>query len=232
MGPYKKHIRFFIVLFLFTLIVAGVRLYWIKKALPSKATVLYIDHTRFTHPMQYYPVVSYQTRSGEVVTRGTYNLPINTGQTVDILYNPDDMQEFRLNATYWLWYDIWSWYRMIWIAIAMYYLVHFIVKRSSRHATWPVVENGGESDATIGLDYSRTDPVSIETVTVSPVGIAKSTKRLPRVVKAVLLLLLPVSVFLVGHIWDVPYARQIAVVVFLGIIALGSPSGPAPDGDI
>ena len=232
MTPYKNHIRFFLVLFLFTLIVAGIRVHWINKALPSKATVLYIDKTHFIRPTQYYPVVSYQTHSGEVVTRGTYNLPINTGETVSILYNPDDTHDFRLSTTYWLWYDIWSWYRIIWVAIAMYYLVLFIVRRGSRHKTRAVGRDGSESEPTLSRDYSSTDPVSINTLTVNTAHIDKNTKRLPRVVKVVLLLLLPVSIFLIGQIWDVPYARQIAVIVFLGLVALGSPSGPAPDGDL
>jgi hypothetical protein len=232
MTPYKKHIRFFVVLFLFTVVVAGIRLHWIHKALPSKATALYIDHTRFTRPMQYYPVVSYQTQNGEVVTRGTYNLSISTGQTVDILYNPDDAQEFRLNISYWLWYDIWSWYRMIWIAIAMYYLVLIIMKRTSRRTTLPLVENGGGSEPIISRDSSTTNPVSTEAIAVNPTRNDQKTKRLPRVVQVFLLLLLPVIVFLIGQIWDLPYARQIAVVAFLGLITLGSPSGAAPDGDI
>jgi hypothetical protein len=208
--------------------VAGIRLHWINNALPSKATVLYIDHTRFSHPMQAYPVVSYQTHSGEVITRGTYNLPINTGQTVGILYNPDNTQEFRLNTPYWLWYDTWSWYRMIWIAIALYYLVLFIVKRNAKRTTG----NGNASKTVSGRGYSKNDDVSIETVTIKAARIDKNTKRLPIVVKGVLLLLLPVSLFFIGQIWGVPYARQIAVVVFLGLVALASPFGSATDSDL
>lgn len=121
---------------------------------------------------------------------------------------------------------------MILIAIAMYYLVLFIVKRSSKLTTQPVFEYEWSSEPVISSDYSKTDPFSSEIVAVSPHRINKKTKRLPRALKAVLLLLVPVSVFLVGQIWDVPYARQIAAVLFLGLIALGSPSGPAPDGDI
>ena len=229
---YKKHIRFFIVFFLFTLIVVGVRLYWIHKALPTKATVLYIDHTRFTRQMQYYPVVSYQTLKGEIITRGTYNLPINSGEVVNILYNPDDLQEFRLNTNYWLWYDIWSWYRMIWVAIAMYYLVFFIVKRRSRYTTQFVFETKNQMGPAVGFNHFKIIPISKENLNRNDKTAPKTINRLPKIVKVVLLLLLPVSIFLIGEIWDLPYTKQIAVVIFLGLVALGSPSGAAPDSDL
>jgi len=228
MRPYKKHICFFIILFLFTAIVVGIRLHWINNALSSKATVLYINQTHFTRPAQYYPVVSYQTTSGEIVTRGTYNLPISTGETVNILYNPDDTQEFRLNTPYWLWYDIWSWYRLIWVVIAMYYFALFIVKRNARRTT--VDENAGER--LTSRYYSKTDDVVIGRVTIKPAATDKTERRLPRAVKAALLLLLPVSLFCAGQIWKVPYTRQIAVVVLLGLVALGSPSGSTTDNEL
>ena len=204
MSPYKKHIRFFIVLFLFTAIVAGLRIYWISKALPSKATVLYIGHTRNMRHMQFYPVVTYQTVSGQVETSGTYNLPIDPGQVVDILYNPDDSKEFRLHTNYWLWYDIWSWYRLIWVVIAIYYVVLFIVNKNtvaSRNAIKVTTNN------------------------------SRKNIRLPRVVKALLFLLLPITVFLVGQIWDVPYAKQISLVILVVYVAVGSSLGSAPNGD-
>jgi hypothetical protein len=194
MSSYKKHILFFIIFFLFTVIVAGVKLYWIQKALPSRATVLYIDQTRFIIPKQFYPVVSYETLEGNVVTRGTYNLPVIAGETVEILYNPDAVREFRLNTTFWLWYDIWSWYRLILVLIAMYYIVLYIVQRSWRRTKQHLFENKGDIEPTSGFDDSTITPNSIESVADVYVRTPRRMNRLPRIVKAGLLLLVPVSV--------------------------------------
>lgn len=231
MGNYKNHILFFLVLFFFTIVVAGLRIYWINKALPSKATVLYIGNTRIQHTTQSYPVVSYHTYSGEVVSRGTLNLPISAGETVDILYNPDETKEFRLNTPYWLWFDIWSWYRMIWVAIALYYIVLFLAKRSSMRAARLRMTIESELQPSIGRQYPGNDPV-LEVLEERPARTTKKRKPLSRGVKLVFLFMLPVSLFLVGQIWQVPYARQVAVVILLAIIAMGTPSGEVPDGDI
>jgi hypothetical protein len=232
MKNYKYYIYFFLFIALFTLIVAGFRLHWIHKALPSKAKVLYIGQTRFIRPTQYYPVVSYETLDGEVVTRGTYNLPISIGETVSIVYNPDNIQEFRLNTSYWLWYDIWSWYRMIWIAISMYFLVLYLVKLSSNRKTQPLFKNESRNGSMIRNDVSETDTVSINTIAFNPDRTSRKTKRFAILAKAILLFLIPISLFFIGDIWGVPYAKQISAIILLSLIALGSPSNSTTDSDL
>ncbi len=233
MSPYRNHIRFFVILFIFTSVLAGFRLHWISKALPSKATVLHIKERRFIkNPMQYYPVVSYETIEGNIVTRGTYNLPIETGQTVDILYNPDDVQKFRLNTRYWLWYDLWSWYRLILVIIALYYIVLFIVKRSSRHPPLNTPKDSNEIEPNTDFADVKIPSISVQRPSSHNTKAVHPNRRSPRAAKAVLLLLLPISIFLIGQIWEVPYARGLAVVIFLGLFALGSPPASKSDGEL
>lgn len=130
----SKHIRFFIIFFFFTALVAAIRLYWISKAQPSKAVVLYIKRAK-THrgSSQYYPIVEYPTNDYIIRCAGSSNLPVEAGQTLNILYNPQDLYDWRINETYWLWFDIWSWYQFALLAIILYYVLRFVLLKTDKN---------------------------------------------------------------------------------------------------
>ncbi len=232
MAVYKQHIRFFAIFFLFTVIIGGARVYWLHKALPSKATLLYTELIGSGLSRQYYPVVSYKTQNEQVAARGTSNLPISSHQAVDILYNPDNVQEFRLNTTYWLWHDIWSWYRLILVVIVMYYVALFVIRKSSTSSTRDVIVSRNEGRPNSHRKRSNTHALLFGSVAKEDARFMKKTKRLSRRVKALLLLLLPITVFLVGHIFDVSIAKQVGIIIFLSFIALAPFSGSSAYDDI
>lgn len=205
MGSIKKHIRFWAFFLLFTLALVAIRTFWITNALPAKALVLYTGET--THRIkQYFPVVSYHTVKGDVQTAGTYNLPITPGESVNILYDPNDVKKFRINTTFWLWYDIWSWYRLLLVVIALYYGVLFIVKRSPEKKSVPY--DWSEEAELVRLSRIRTAPAS------------KPQLRLPKWLKALLVLLLPITLLAAGEWGKLPYATGLGVIVVLTYMGL------------
>jgi hypothetical protein len=221
----KADIIFIALFFLFSVIVAGMRLHWIHKAVPSTAHVLYTGETRSGRSSQKFPVVEYDTYRGRVETRGTYNLPMEPEQYYAVVYDPDDVESFRLNTPFWLWYDIWSWYRLLIVGIALYYIVFFLVRRSMKQK-----EAEAALYASLSRELGEQPPPGLfedEPMLVTEIAEVPKTQqrsRIPRWAKALLLLSVPVVIFAAGETWNIPYTRAIAAVVLLGLIALGSPS--------
>jgi len=204
---FKNHRKFAILFISFTLVLAASKFYWIYNALPSEATVLSIEKDQTVRPFQYYAVLSYNTEWSKVETRSTYNLPVSPGETVEILYNPDDITDFRLRNPYWLWYDVWSWYRLVLVVIALYYVVLFIYSK--------------ERSAYLGADNSnKKKPLAT--------ALKKHTaRRKPvwvRILTVLLILMIPIGLYLAGEAWDLSYLRQTAIVVFLALAVMGPSS--------
>jgi len=203
----KNHRRFLLLFIVFTVFIAASKLYWIYNALPSTAVVLSMEKDQAVRPFQYYAVLSYNTKWRTVETRSSYNLPVSPGETVEILYNPDDITDFRLRNPYWLWYDVWSWYRLILVVITLYYLVLFVYlrKKSARVADHNIKRK----------------------TTIVPAPIKHTSKAKPtwvRVLTVLLILMIPVGLYLAGVTWDLSYLRQIAIVVFLALGVMGPSS--------
>jgi len=132
MKKYTGDIIFFLVFLIFSFSVIALRLHWIHKAVATKAVVVEINKTFLTRIQQTYPVVHYYVDGRELQTTGTYNMPFSAGDSLDILYNPDNPFSFKVNTPFWLWFDIWSWYRVLLAFILIYYVARFVVRRSTQ----------------------------------------------------------------------------------------------------
>src|SRR5690242_15751277 len=103
----SKQLRLLLLFFLFSSVLGGVRIRWIQKAVSSKAIVKYIEPDESnTRGIDGYPVVEYKVDGYVVTSRGTANLPVRPDQILNVLVNPDDVHDWKINEPYWLWFDI------------------------------------------------------------------------------------------------------------------------------
>ncbi|RYZ50721.1 MAG: hypothetical protein EOP49_13415 [Sphingobacteriales bacterium] len=150
----SRHVWIFSIFLFISAFVGGWRLCWINKALPAKAKVqsIFKGFSSDGHT-QYYPVVEYATPENSVWSTGTCNLPVEPGQVLNILYNPDDLQDWMIDDPYWLWFDILSWYHFLPLSIFLYYVLRFLVLKYDKRLA-----------AKLAADREKTDFAEYELV--------------------------------------------------------------------
>ena len=100
------------------------RLYWLKKSIQTKATVLYIEQTRLTRPPQNFPVFRYYANDYRITCAGSYNLPFKAGDTVLIRYNPQDVFDLKVDDFKGHWIG-----RIMWLSPVLFvWILMFIPK--------------------------------------------------------------------------------------------------------
>ncbi|RYZ87669.1 MAG: hypothetical protein EOP04_11160 [Proteobacteria bacterium] len=106
------------------------RALWIQNTAKATAVVLYVEEVRLRRSSGHHrPVVTFSTGQNQVTAAGTLNLPVKSGDTLNILYNKSNPSDWRIDDLYWLWFDILDWYQFIPLTIGLYYLVRYIVYR-------------------------------------------------------------------------------------------------------
>jgi HAMP domain-containing protein len=227
------HARFFIVFLFFTIGLIVYRSVWISKALTSKAEVFDIELKRkgLRRYPQYYPLVTYKTINGEIQTSGTANLPVKIGDSVDILYDPVNVTKFRINTPYWLWYDIWAWYRLILVLIGLYYIALFVIKRLRarnisriRHLRDSLATEMRYVEMNVPHETytdKEQDPVITKPITKSSFSFPRITlTKLQRIILGSVLVILPFALILTGLKWNVPYVTPIGVIILMTYFGL------------
>jgi hypothetical protein len=120
-------IQLFVIVFI--LLLAPLIIYksiWLAKSVVTKGVVLYTNHTLYTRPTQYYPVIQFTTDKYVVKVSGHYNAPYKDGDSVQLRYLPNHPTSYKIDTFWNCWIEVFIWTGFL-LLFAVFFLARDIV---------------------------------------------------------------------------------------------------------